>query len=39
MNLDLNGFELSPEDMVKISALSRQNGRNSNQDPATYQEF
>lgn len=38
-NLSLFDFSLSAAEMNQISELDRPDGRNKNQDPATYQEF
>jgi len=38
-NLALFDFELSPDEVAAISALSRPDGRIANQDPAVYEEF
>jgi diketogulonate reductase-like aldo/keto reductase len=38
-NLSIFDFELSKEDMGKMDALSRPDGRIDDQDPAVYQEF
>lgn len=38
-NLSLFDFNLSDEEMQKISGLSRANGRTHDQDPAVYEEF
>ena len=38
-NIDLFDFELTEEDMSAINALSHDDGRNKDQDPARYQEF
>lgn len=38
-NIDLFDFELTEEDMSAINALSHDDGRNKDQDPAKYQEF
>lgn len=38
-NLDIFGFELTPEEMASITALGRPDGRTKNQDPAVYEEF
>lgn len=38
-NINLFDFELSTEDMEKMNQLSREDGRNKNQDPTVYQEF
>ena len=38
-NLDVFDFELTHEQMARISALGRPDGRSSNQDPAVYEEF
>ncbi len=38
-NLAIFDFELSEDDMQKINNLSREDGRNKDQDPREYQEF
>lgn len=38
-NIDLFNFELTEKEMQAISALSRKDGRNKDQDPSRYQEF
>ncbi len=38
-NLNIFDFRLSDEEIDKINALSREDGRNKGQDPAEYQEF
>lgn len=38
-NISLFDFNLSEEEMNLISSLSREDGRNKDQDPAVYQEF
>ncbi|RLL44848.1 aldo/keto reductase [Oceanobacillus piezotolerans] len=38
-NLSIFDFVLDESDMLAISALTRSDGRNKNQDPATYEEF
>lgn len=38
-NIDIFDFELTDEEMARINAISREDGRNKGQDPAEYQEF
>jgi diketogulonate reductase-like aldo/keto reductase len=38
-NMDIFDFELSEEEMNTICGLTRESGRNKNQDPRTYEEF
>lgn len=38
-NIDVFDFELTAEEMALINALSREDGRNKDQDPSVYQEF
>lgn len=38
-NMDIFDFELSEEEMKGIFQLTRESGRNNNQDPRTYEEF
>lgn len=38
-NLNIFDFEISNEDMNKIDALSKKDGRTNDQDPAVYEEF
>ncbi|RJO70655.1 aldo/keto reductase [Nocardia panacis] len=38
-NLDLSSFALSEQDMDRITAMGRADGRVANQDPATHEEF
>ncbi|WP_127849151.1 aldo/keto reductase [Lacticaseibacillus hulanensis] len=38
-NLAVFDFELSADEMAAINSLTKPDGRNKNQDPATYQEF
>lgn len=38
-NMDIFDFEISAEDMDKINALTKSDGRTKNQDPAIYEEF
>lgn len=38
-NISIFGFELTDEDMKKISNLTKKDGRNKNQDPSEYEEF
>ena len=38
-NLDVFGFSLTEEQMGRISALGRPDGRQADQDPARYEEF
>lgn len=38
-NIDIFDFELSDEEINAINSLSREDGRQKNQDPAEYQEF
>ena len=38
-NLEVFDFVLSKEEMQKICALSRPDGRTANQDPSVYEEF
>lgn len=38
-NLNIFDFELSEDEMTIISGLSREDGRTTNQDPRTYEEF
>jgi diketogulonate reductase-like aldo/keto reductase len=39
LNLDLFDFELSPDEMTAINALTKPDGRTTNQDPNEYEEF
>lgn len=39
LNLDLFDFELSPDEMTAINALTKSDGRTTNQDPNEYEEF
>ncbi|MHC6180875.1 aldo/keto reductase [Clostridium sp. JNZ X4-2] len=38
-NINIFDFELSEEEMKTICGLTRESGRNNNQDPRTYEEF
>ncbi|MDI6552757.1 aldo/keto reductase [Leuconostoc falkenbergense] len=38
-NLDIFDFDITEDDMARINALSKPDGRTNNQDPAVYQEF
>lgn len=38
-NIDIFDFELSEDEMTAINGLSREDGRNKDQDPSVYQEF
>lgn len=38
-NLDVFDFDLSNDDIAAINSLTKPDGRNSNQDPAVYEEF
>lgn len=38
-NLDIFDFELTADEMAAINSLSREDGRNKDQDPSVYQEF
>ena len=38
-NLDLFSFELTDDEVARITALGRPDGRTAGQDPATYEEF
>ena len=38
-NLDIFDFELSEEEMKQINALTREDGRNKDLDPAKHEEF
>ena len=39
LNLDIFDFELSPDEMTAINALTKPDGRTTNQDPNEYEEF
>jgi diketogulonate reductase-like aldo/keto reductase len=38
-NLTIFDFQLTDDEMTRISSLTKPNGRNFNQDPAVYEEF